>query len=71
MLGVCIPEEDQFVLKTKIPAKKIQGDAFSFTVIAKKEMGIPLISGMPFSYLDKLETVRLCKVNGQLNIIIS
>lgn len=70
MLGVCIPKGDQFVLNTKIPTKKIQGETLLFTAETQNEMGICVESGMSFAYLDKLETARLQNTNGQFRIVI-
>ena len=68
-LGVCIPDGDQFRLSTKVPAKRLLGETLRF-MIESDTTGIPISSGKPFAYLDKLETARLQITNGQAYILI-
>lgn len=70
LLGVCVPDGNQFHLKTRIPVKKMHGETFRFTAEAQNNRGILIESGKAFAYIDKLETARLQNTNGQFNIII-
>ncbi len=70
MLGVCVPEGNYFVLKTRIPVKELQSEVLCFTAEMRTENGISVVSGESFLYLDKLETARLQISNGQPRIII-
>ena len=70
MLGVCVPEGDTYVLKTRIPIKKLKGSSFLFEARCISRKMVLRHSGTVFPYLDRLETARLEIVNGQKSIII-
>ena len=70
ILGICVPEGDNFILNTKVPVKKLQKDTLIFTAELRSEQAIVAEMGKSFSYLDKLETARLQYTNGQVKIII-
>lgn len=70
-LGICIPEKEKFILKTKIPVKYLSIDKITFTVMSKNTDKILIRNYMQFDSLDKLETARLENINGQLFIVIS
>ena len=69
-LGVCVPNGNQFTLSTRVPIKYLPGDDLYFTIASNCPSDIPISSGKPFAYLDKLETARLQITNGQPSIII-
>lgn len=69
-LGICVPSGDKFVLNTRVPVKKINGDHVEFQLVAGNKQGIPVATGREFPHLDKLETARLQVANGQWEIMI-
>ena len=70
MLGVCIPDGMDFILKKKVPLKLFSGNSFIFTVYKSEKCLIPVKSGVVFPHIDKLEAARLQIVNGQAYILI-
>lgn len=72
-LGLCVPEQGDFVLRTSIPAKKIpQGEIkFMLTEYIEPASMLPVLPHQPFPQLMKLKTARLVNQNGQLFINLS
>ena len=69
-LGVCIPDGNRFVIRTKIPTKYFFGNPNSFWLESDGVSTIPISNGKTFGRLDKLDTARLSTLNGQQFIII-
>ncbi len=71
-LGICVPEDDGFVLKTRVPAKFFKIDNFSFSLIPVKsnQTLTPVETDKPFEELEKLKTARFLVENGQPGIVI-
>lgn len=72
-LGIFVPEGNQFVLRTKIPAQRFPGGRIEFAVCPRDcEEGqfVPICPGQPFPYLHKLPGCRLHRQNGQLGILL-
>ena len=71
-LGICVPDSGKFVLRTRIPVKRLTGDIFSFSVAPEKKVSIniPVQSEMVFDQLDKLNAARLEVANGQPMVVI-
>ena len=72
-LGVCVPEENRLILKTKIPVKNFKERQFSFFMTSgngEKQM-ISVESGMKFPCLHMLENACLQTVNGKRVIMIN
>ncbi len=69
-LGLCIPEQGNFVLRTSIPSKIIpQGEMkFMLTEYIEPASMLPVLPHQPFPQLMKLKTARLVNQNGQLFI---
>lgn len=61
-LGILIPEDGAFILKTMIPIKRIGSGELAFRIVAdgrsKKERFIALDVNEPFLYIACLETAR-------------
>ena len=74
-LGVCVPDKEGFVLKTRVPKKYFTEGNFLFSIDCeteeKQEKAIPVFTGMAFAYLDQLEATQLKIVNGQPSIVIN
>lgn len=74
-LGVCVPDKEGFVLKTRVPKKYFTGKNFLFSIDCKteekQEKAIPVFTGMAFAYLDQLEAAQLKIVNGQPSVVIN
>lgn len=68
-LGICVPEGNHFVLTTRVPVKYLSGENWNFVVNSEGPCGVPVVSGKPFEYLEKLETARF-NTNGQPKIVI-
>lgn len=69
-LGICVPDDDKFILSTKVPVKYLKGKKMRFWVESNTSSCIPVSANKPFAQLDKLETARLQISNGQASIII-
>ncbi len=69
-LGICVPQGDEFTLFKRIPIKTFQGNDFMFQLVEPGKVAHIVSENMPFEYLDKLETARLQRTNGQLRIVI-
>ncbi len=72
-LGLCVPEQGNFVLRTSIPAKKIpHGEMmFMLTECVEPISMVPLLPHQPFPQLMELKTARLVNQNGQQYISLS
>ena len=72
-LGVLVPERGAFVLRTRIPAKRLEGE-FSFHAVPNREVlpgkFIPLSPEEPFMYLQRLKDAYLVRKNGCTGIVI-
>ena len=70
-LGICVPDGNANTCVTRISRKRFNGNNLKF-VLSDRKIGVPIpvMTGKPFKYLDKLNTARLRCANGQLEIII-
>ena len=72
-LGILVPEDGSFVLRTRIPAKRLEGD-FTFHAVPNRELlpgkFIALCPEEPFRYLERLKDAYLIRKNGQAGIVI-
>jgi len=70
-LGICIPNGNSYSCVARLPCNRLNGTDFLFLLTdSKKKRGIPIATGKPFAYLDKLNTARLQITDGQAEIII-
>lgn len=73
-LGVLVPEGGRFVLRTRLPVKRLGEGTLCFEAVPKrpKPVGkfIPLSPEEPFRYLQRLENAYLQVRNGQPGIVI-
>lgn len=71
-LGICVPSGNEFVLRKRIPKKRLLGNIFSFSLNSdqKDKIEVPVQSGMIFEDLEKLNAARLEMINGQQKIVI-
>lgn len=73
-LGILVPMDDGFGLRTKVPAKHFNGTPVRFTVSVKHDEGngffAPIYPEEPFLYIEKLKDAYLTKKNGQIGVII-
>ena len=69
-LGICIPNDDKFILNKRVPIKYLSGDSYIFSVESVYKDTILLVNSACFDYLDKLETARLKIINKQAFIVI-
>ena len=71
-LGILVPQDDAFVLRTRIPVKQIGEGEISFLLIPvhthKECVFVPIIPEEPFSYLARLKDSFLVIRNGQPGI---
>ena len=72
-LGILVPENGTFVLRTRIPVKRLEGE-FVFHAVPNREVlpgkFIPLCPEEPFRYLERLKDAYLVRKNGRTGIII-
>ena len=71
-LGLCVPQETDFGVDTKIPIKRLGEGSMSFHLVPKHMRGIfvPVSSDKPFDYICQLENARLAKCNGVVGVIL-
>ena len=71
-LGIPVPEGRDFVLRKKLPAKKLGDGVPEFWVAPKKvtlpENWVPVRAEEPFAYLSRLEDAYLEVRDGQIGI---
>lgn len=69
-LGLCVPEQDHFALRTSIPVKYIPTGKLEFYLVdlAANDHIIPVSDHQPFEKLQMLKTARLVRQSGQLLI---
>lgn len=74
ILGIPVPEGENFVLRTRVPIKKLPEGTFSFRAVPKHTdlMGkfVPLSPEEPFAYLQRLQEAFLQVRDGKVGIII-
>lgn len=73
-LGIVVPTEDGFGLRTSIPVKRFLSPVTGFVLLPKREaLGgtyVPIVPEEPFTYLEKLKEAYLVKKNGTVGAII-
>ena len=73
-LGVLIPMDDGFGLRTKIPIKYFSGRPVKFKASAKNDIFTgffaPIYPEEPFQYIEKLKDAYLSKKDGQIGIYV-
>lgn len=73
-LGILVPENDCFVLNTRIAVKRIGEGEMSFRLIAKREENhrnfVPIYPEEPFSYISRLKQSFLVYQCGLIGINI-
>ena len=73
-LGVLVPECGDFILRTKIPVKRIGEGNLIFTLVPKQDAisgpFMRIIPDEPFAYISRLKTSFLIMQNGQPGICI-
>ena len=71
-LGILIPSEDAFCLRTKVPVKKLPEGEWSFCITSKQMedngLFIPISPEEPFAYISRLKESFLTSQNGQPGI---
>ena len=74
VLGIPVPEDGCFALRTKVPVKRLGEGEMRFSAVPKYEMPrgkfIPLCPEEPFRYLKRLEHAYLEIRNGQAGVVI-
>jgi len=68
-LGIYVPGG----VTARLPCKCLEGDNLSFTLRENQSqlVSVPVATGVPFDYLDQLETARLLVTDGQPEILIN
>ena len=73
-LGILVPEDGEFVLKTRIPVKRIGEGDFAFSVgpqhRAPETAFVPLYPQEPFRYITGIKAAYLERRNGQTGVVI-
>lgn len=73
-LGIFVPQENSFILDTKVPVKRIGEGELLFTAIPKQDFQgrtfVPISPEEPFAYLSRLKRSFLIQVDGQSGIYI-
>ena len=71
-LGVCVPSKNIYHSAGRLPCKNIDTEKLSFylTTGKVKANGIPVETGKPFAYLDKLDNAYLVTDHETTRIVI-
>ena len=73
-LGILVPEDGAFVLRTRIPMKQLGSGVISFVVKPKHTQAehqfVPLAPEEPFRYISRLKDSFLARRKGRLGIMI-
>lgn len=73
-LGILVPENGAFQLKTRVPVKQLGEGMLEFAVTPRHQkpdsMFVPVMAEAPFAYLSRLTDAYLVKKNGQLGVCI-
>ena len=74
-LGICVPLDSCFGIKTRIPAKYLGEGELSFLVVSqeqeKNNQFIPIDSQRPFDHISRLRNAYLAYRDGIQGIVIS
>ena len=72
-LGTCIRMNNQYIINTKVPCKRIKSDNLQFRLVKNCDDGgeifIPVRENVPFPYLHKLHQARMCYKSGHIGIL--
>ena len=73
-LGIPAPEDGKFVLRTKIPIKRVGEGELSFRAVPKHadltQNFVPISPEEPFAYLQRLQNAFLQVREGKVGVII-
>ena len=69
ILGTPVPENGDFVLRTRLPIKRFCGGNLEFTIVGDESF-IPVSPDEPFLYLKDLTDAIFAVRNGQCGVII-
>ena len=73
-IGILAPEGDGFVIRSNLPIKRAGEGTVSFHIKPKHqklpESFVPIRADEPFAYLSMLEKAYLCKIEGNIGIVI-
>lgn len=68
-IGVLMPQNGQWILETRIPAKRIK-EGSAFTLDEPGETFYPIRPGEEFVHLDKLRKGKLDIREGQMGLVV-
>lgn len=72
-LGTCIRMNNQYIINTKVPCKRIKSDNLQFRLVKNCDDGgeifITVSENVPFPYLHKLHQARMCYKSGRIGIL--
>ena len=68
-IGVLMPQNGQWILETRIPAKRIK-EGSAFTLDEPGEKFYPIRPGEEFAHLDKLRKGKLDIREGQMGLVV-
>lgn len=73
-LGILVPEDGAFVLRTRLPVKRLGEELLRFEAVPKhtqrREEFIPLSPEEPFRYLQRLQNAYLQTRNGHFGVVL-
>lgn len=69
-IGICIPQNGEMTVHTKIPQKRLQGLSGFALIKEMQEQWVPLIEGEPIDCLDRLTKARFLYKQGQPGLSI-
>jgi len=70
-LGICVPEEDGFVLNKLIPANRLGDGEYTFYATRANEMFVPVDCSMPFAHLADIDQGRMAVRCGLSGIVFT
>lgn len=72
-LGICVPYDNGFGLRTRVPVKRLGDGEMTFHLVKKKQdsVFVPIVQDHTFPHMDKLCDSRLVTENHQVGICIT
>jgi hypothetical protein len=69
-IGICVPQDGEMVIRTKIPQKRLQSLSGFVAITEKQDEWVPITEGKPMAHLDQLIYARFSSRNGKPGLAI-
>lgn len=69
-IGICVPEDEEMVIRTKIPQKRLQSLNRFIAITETQDQWIPITEGIPIPSLEKILLAKFSYRNGKPGLSI-